>query len=568
MGGLAGHMMHLYDDESMTFGELETLSDSLLLGDISKKSVTEKTDGQNLFVSFDGTKFVAARNITQIREGGVSLKTLSTMWPDKPNVQAAFCEGFGAFMEVAKNISTGDLRRVFFDGQYWINMEILYPENSNTLAYDRKAIQFHGIQKWDPASKKLIPAKVSPYKKFKRDTVTGIRNENEWSVLGPIHVKLSNNSDAIEESISRLEEIMTQVNMKAENTIGDYTKKRLEIILKEFGVIASSDVDELTTRTFQAKNPLKRHKDTYPGLTGYTAAKLRRMAIEPLEDFVGFVSYAVLRNLNSALMDECDQKAKTMDQTVRSIVSSVKNKLGENHEDSIWLESELEKISRHTSFYAQNLEGLVIEAGDKLYKLTGFFAPINQILGAVKFGKIKLEHSNPIPKNLLEGGGKKIAIFPGAFKPPHIGHFSMVRDALRHADVVYVVASNKSRDGVSSEVTKHVWKKFYFPVLGGNVKLIMAPSSPIKSTFDVLKDLDGSITLYAGKEDAARFKDVGKYARPGSTIKVKNLSRSITPASATKFRSAIRTGDKSVLGFIPREVKKKKELVDYLVNNI
>jgi len=568
MGGLAGHMMHLYDDESLTFGGLKSFVHNLLSGTVNKSSVTEKTDGQNLFVSYNGKEFIAARNITQVKSGGVPLSTLKNMWPDNPSVQGAFTNGFNAFIKAAQSFGASGLNDLFSNGENWINMEILYPESANTIAYDKKAVQFHSIQKWDPDKKKMVPTDTALFDKFKKKVITGIRGGNEWSILGPIYMQLSNNSREIGQADSRLKKVMSQVSVGAGNTIGDYTRKRLGLILKEFGVTQEEDKKEIIERTIQGKNALKKQLELYPGLKGYTAAKLKRMALEPLEDFVGFVSFIVLRNLVSSLTAYPDAKAKTMDKEVKSVMKSVKGKLGRSHADYKWLEAELNKISKYTSFYAQNIEGVAIEHSGKLYKLTGFFAPINQILGAIKFGKIKLEHYDLNFRLLTEARKTKIAIFPGAFKPPHIGHFSIVKDALKRADLVYVIASSKERDGVGPDVTKHVWEKYYIPALGNKVKLIMAPISPVKSTFDMLEDLDADVILYAGKEDLARFKDAQKYAKQDSTLTVKSLPRSLIPVSGKQLRTAIRAGDKSVLGFIPREVKKKKELVDYLAKNI
>ena len=568
MGGLAGHMMHLYDDQDMTFGGLQSFVQNLFSGTVNKTSVTEKTDGQNLFVSYDGKQFIAARNITQVRSGGVPLATLKKMWPDKPSIQGAFTNGFNAFISAAQSFGSKGLSELFANGENWINMEILYPESANTIAYDKKAIQFHSIQKWVPDKKRMIPIKAGMFDKFKKKVVTGVKGGNAWSVLGPIYMNLSDNSKEVSEAKSRLKKVMSQVGVGSGSSIGDYVRKRLEIIFKEFGVTNDDDKKELIDRVFDTKNPLKKHKELYPGLKNYTAAKLKRMAIEPLEDFIGFVSFIVLKNLSSSLMAYPETKAKSMDKEIRTVMSTVKNKLGKSHPDYKWLESELSKMSKFTSFYAQNIEGVAVEHGGKLYKLTGFFAPINQILGAIKFGKIKLEHHELNLKLLTEAKKTTIALFPGAFKPPHIGHFSIAKDALKYADLVYIIASSKVRDGVTPDVTKNVWKNYYIPALGNKAKLIMAPVSPVSSTFDMIEDLDADIILYAGDDDISRFKSAKKYAKPGRNISVKPIPRKFIPVSASKLRSSIRAGDKSILGFIPREVKKKKELVDYLINNI
>ena len=49
-GGLGGHMPHLYENGNLTFGELKEVFKQASKGQLKG---TEKTDGQNLFLSFD-----------------------------------------------------------------------------------------------------------------------------------------------------------------------------------------------------------------------------------------------------------------------------------------------------------------------------------------------------------------------------------------------------------------------------------------------------------------------------------------------------------------------------------
>ena len=68
MGGVFGHMSHIYDNPSMTFGQIKDIMTKASAGQL--ENVTEKTDGQNLFITWNnGLK--AARNTGDIKKGGV-----------------------------------------------------------------------------------------------------------------------------------------------------------------------------------------------------------------------------------------------------------------------------------------------------------------------------------------------------------------------------------------------------------------------------------------------------------------------------------------------------------------
>ncbi len=60
--------------------------------------------------------------------------------------------------------------------------------------------------------------------------------------------------------------------------------------------------------------------------------------------------------------------------------------MGDDDASLKFLKRELEKLRDIGGFDAiVPLEGVVFKYGGKLYKLTGAFAPINQIIGYIKF---------------------------------------------------------------------------------------------------------------------------------------------------------------------------------------
>ena len=70
MGGVAGHMAHLSEDTDLTFNEIVSVLTKVASADI--KNATEKVDGQNLFLSVDGSGEIrTARNNGDIKKGGI-----------------------------------------------------------------------------------------------------------------------------------------------------------------------------------------------------------------------------------------------------------------------------------------------------------------------------------------------------------------------------------------------------------------------------------------------------------------------------------------------------------------
>ena len=89
-------------------------------------------------------------------------------------------------------------------------------------------------------------------------------------------------------------------------------------------------------------------------------------------------------------------------------------------------------------------------------------------------------------------GGRTIAIVPGAFKPPHLGHLSMVKQYASEADEVVVLISSplKASRGVagkaiSAQDSKKIWDMLLADQGLSNVRVEISPKpSPVMATYE------------------------------------------------------------------------------------
>ena len=153
---------------------------------------------------------------------------------------------------------------------------------------------------------------------------------------------------------------------------------------------------------------------------------------------------------------------------------------------------------------------------------------------------------------LLEEVVEKVALYPGAFKPPHKGH---VATALRakegDIDRVIIFISTKERDGVSVEEAQQVWDlyKQNNPELE-NIEIVQTPT-PVKAVYDYAKENTSNLVRAVfGKGEENRFKpllDKEKYPH----VEVFDAGMEGT-YSATELRKAIRDNDlETISEFIP-----------------
>ena len=91
---------------------------------------------------------------------------------------------------------------------------------------------------------------------------------------------------------------------------------------------------------------------------------------------------------------------------------------------------------------------------------------------------------------LLEAMQNGIALVPGGFKPPTIGHFALVDEVAKYpgVDKVIVLIGHKTRDGVTKEESKAIWD-IYKKYLPSNVEIQIADNaSPISDVGSLIKN--------------------------------------------------------------------------------
>jgi hypothetical protein len=84
-----------------------------------------------------------------------------------------------------------------------------------------------------------------------------------------------------------------------------------------------------------------------------------------------------------------------------------------------------------------------------------------------------------------------ICYYPGGFKPPHEGHFGVVKDLAAHSYItkVIVLIGHKTRDGITKEQSKRIWDLYLAtsPIAKVTVRISEDPS-PIKDIFSAFDD--------------------------------------------------------------------------------
>ena len=524
MGGVAGHMAHLSEDLSLTFNEIVSILSKVANAEI--QNTTEKVDGQNLFLTVANGEVRTARNNGDVQKGGMTTDEYVSKWKGHP-AENAFTNGFKAISAALKKLSPETLDDIFSNGQRYVNMEIMYPANPNIISYSAPNIVLHGLQYFgdDESSEQRSLAKEKFYSLVK--AVDGGKQnvgEEDWNIHGPKIIALKKLADgsALEEVTSKIQSFASPVGMDA--TLGDYVslvvKKYTEQVdlpsnVTEQVLMLMLNPEEAKSRgitVVKAKKGLPKELQSVVSNLGSKTKSRKYIAsvLKPLEISISDFAIEVLRGVKSFFVDEHDKEVQRMrDELQQSIVylknlqSSGDEKMGE------LVDKQLAKLGKIENL-ASSLEGVVFEyppGSDRIYKLTGAFAMANQIIGRARRSgmteeleevvDLELENEMEDPVTDVEfedepAQGETVAIVPGAFKPPHMGHVDMVQQYASQADRVIVLISAPTKNGrrlpdgreITANDSLQIWNLF----VGTNPKVEVYESShasPINAAYEI-----------------------------------------------------------------------------------
>ena len=198
-----------------------------------------------------------------------------------------------------------------------------------------------------------------------------------------------------------------------------------------------------------------------------------------------------------------------------------------------------------------------------------------------------LETYNSIMGNLiLESRNQLVAIFPGGFKPPHKGHYELVKAYASDPMIseVKILLGPKTRKDSRNKVTitesmsREIWENYYIPTLPGNVVVDDAPDPvPVRASYVYVQEIapEGEfITLMSSikdVDDAKRSKEFAEKHAPGAKYYREGVQVVYYPKD-TVARYENRVGEtdsmngKSISASMMREDIANRDLANFVTN--
>ena len=596
MSGAYGHINHLYENGDLKFSDLKKI---FIAASEGKLEGTEKTDGINIYLSYntnDG-EVRAARNLTQLKGGGLSVAEMYDFFSQKEeaarlkggdynqNIKEAISDAIENFEKTIMYLDLENQTRIFGDFQTianFYNCEILDNRTPNVINYDTKLLVVHrdGHKSIDFRTKEIFELSDNTENIF----ITRLESlqDNDKTEKFPVqvnsirHLEALSNNEILNNCINQINKLLRIYSLTDDNTINEFLVVRLSrmlnnydipainkklVIKKILGVAGLNSIDILRGLPVNVKNDLRNLLKNQK--------KILKNMIAPVENIIYSFSKEILKGLNSIYNLDQDKSNDIIRKKLSMALQNI------NDVDSPYIGNIRKQLSGlNVKKLTLPLEGFVFDYNGKTYKLTGDFAPINQLLNFTD-RTVNVNKSN----NMAD-----VAIFPGSFKPPHAGHLNAIKELSNLASKVIVIISDPKKDinkrfisegdeqltEIPAETSKKIFDEYLKACnMDSRVETVVA-NNPIKKAKEIItSDPTHSkmFVLSSGPDDKQKVV-INYLSRKNKNVRPHFLKCKKT-MNATNFRNDLASRQpKRIIKYIPDDISDKLNFANDILQKI
>jgi len=401
-GGGYGHLLHPYEDMSLTFTDFKKMADEFINASFTESSFKNiKTDGQNLLFSFIDGNIRFARNNGQVKNSGktsMTIDEISKKFDGRGNIQLAFDSAARDLQKAVSSLKSSDVEKIFANGKKFVSVEVIFTQTENVIPYGQDLLVFHGtleydddgnVIKEDNTEGKLLSTLIEDANEAAQKTFY-IRGPEE-AVIKP----LPNASSKLSYYNNKIDKIIKDNDLSNNSTVEDFLKAAWLKYLKSavsttdalYDILLQRFVNRVTSyslvniktddpflaewiKEFEKKDFLKKSKEI-------------RM---PLESIFLELGADILQNISSALLANPTKSNELLRAKIDNAISVINSTGNDLEKDK--LGAELNRMNIAGGLDKLNaVEGVTFKYKGKVYKWTGLFAAINQALGILNFRK-------------------------------------------------------------------------------------------------------------------------------------------------------------------------------------
>lgn len=412
-GGGHGHMNHPFEDLDLTFGDLKNMINLAFDGNLDiEEEPVEKVDGQNLMISWKDGDLCAARNKGHIKnfgEGAMDLRDLIDKFEGRGAIREAFEYAFRDLAIALSEVRNDKLQEMFENGRKWMSLEVIYPAAKNVMDYGNSFIVFHGVIEHDKNGNAVDFKKDAAYRLAELVEKVDQKVQEEFEIVSPPEVDLPNIQleDLRSELIGEVEDYMAEYGMSNDNKVMDWHEEWWEEFIREKAEEYDYDIPEHVVaglikrwawgnksgedgyglRTFKSQVEDEDFKSWADAFDKNDYKEQFKENIKPIEETFLRLGTEVLKRIETVLAVDPEHT----EEDIKQQLQDVRQELDGAPADESSVQTLQQQMNRLKNAGGIDdiapIEGLVFRYDDKVYKLTGQFASINQIIGIMKYGR-------------------------------------------------------------------------------------------------------------------------------------------------------------------------------------
>jgi len=395
-GGAYGHMNHPFDTEiNLTFGQLKDIVNRALEGNL--ELTREKTDGQALAVSWRDGRLVAARNKGHLKnkgENALDINGVAMKFAGRGELEKAYNFAMKDLTQAISKLSEKQRDKIFKGGACFMNLEVIYPTSVNVIPYGQALLVFHGTMEYNEDG-----IAIGENQDAARMLAGMIKQVNQqvqsaYTIQGPPIVQLpkSKNLSSFKAKYnSQISKLQSKFKLKDNDGIADYHQAFwMDFVNKKspskldnktlMGLVKRWAFYDKSFRLDKRNITDEKTLEWANGIDKNDHAKMAKDNIRPFENIFLGLGAEVLSFMSSALTVNPDKAVRDMKKRLDQTIKDVKKSGDPKKVKKLKLELErLNSIGGKDKIVPN--EGIVFVYGGKTFKLTGTFAPLNQILG-------------------------------------------------------------------------------------------------------------------------------------------------------------------------------------------
>jgi len=392
-GGAYGHMSHPFDDMDLTFGDLKNIITKALTGELGV--IREKTDGQALAISWKNGRLIAARNKGHLQNAGANalgIEGVASKFAGRGGLTDAYNFAMKDLSAAISSLSQKQREKIFGEGKNFMNIEVIWPTSVNVIPYGQALLVFHNCIQYNESGTAI--GQVDGAENILAGMIKQINQQvqSKYTIQGPPITSIPKNDNLSSKQgkyLSKLNKLQSEFGLSDSDNVADYHQSwwdwwitsnapvKVDKLTKESLIRRWAFGDKSLRLNTISNEELQKWAITQDKVN---VIKQQKDNIKPFEELFLGVGADVLEFVSSVLTVHPDKAIRSMKEKLKSVASQVRS--GGDQSKVQKLKQELSRLNALGGIdKIVATEGLVFFYNGKTYKLTGSFAPLNQILG-------------------------------------------------------------------------------------------------------------------------------------------------------------------------------------------